>query len=89
MHLVDAEAVLARDGTGCPFDWQDVIGDLFQVCALKRKPKAKLRVKYPGYWFFIADDDHASKRSLLLLANILALEQVESQQSAPLLAIPL
>lgn len=89
MHLVDGEAVLTRDGTGCPFDWQQVTGDLFQVCASKRKPKAKLRVKYRKHWFYIANNDHASKRSLLLLANILALEQVESRQSAPVLAIPL
>lgn len=86
-HFGCGVAKATRDAAGNWFNWQDVIGDLFVVRVCKHRPTDKLRVKYRGYWYYIADDDQPSKETLLLLNDIFYLIQVEVQQQGPLLTL--
>jgi hypothetical protein len=60
---------------GEPLDWNDVTGDLLQVCCQKRKPKAAVvSVKYRGYWFYIPDSHLSSKSTFTLLLQLFELQ---------------
>ncbi len=61
--------------TGCPFDWQEIFHDLFQVHTGKLPPlHAAVSIKYRGHWFYIADSDIDSKRTFNLLLELFNLK---------------
>ncbi|MFT7638515.1 MAG: hypothetical protein ACI9G1_000239 [Pirellulaceae bacterium] len=61
--------------TGCPFDWQEIFDELFQVHSGELPPlHAAVSIRYRGHWFFIADSDIDSKRTFNLLLELFNLK---------------
>lgn len=61
---------------GRPFDWQDMMRDLFHVVAAERAPatdEASTAIHYRGHWFYIADNDLETKSTFVLLTQLIAL----------------
>ncbi len=74
---------------GRPFDWSELLGDLFVVEVADRLPtEAVVAVKYRGKWFYIADNDLRSKSTFVFLSQIFALEAGKEKSLVPLLTIP-
>ena len=72
-----------KDGT--PFDWQEMLGGLFQVRGANGKPgDATTMVNYRGSWFYIPDDDLESKSTFVLLTQIIALHSAPPSTIAPI-----
>ena len=78
------------DAEGNPFDWSDVLGDLFTVHSSTRRPdNAAVSVRHRGYWFYIRDDDETSKSTFLLLNQIFALQAGGVERIKPVLTLPI
>ncbi|UCC32526.1 MAG: hypothetical protein JSU86_09625 [Phycisphaerales bacterium] len=76
-HVAAGIAMETRDDRGNPFDWSKLIGDMFMVYASKNYPEnAAVRVRHRGYWFYIRDDDHASKSTFSLVLALSSLASV-------------
>lgn len=61
---------------GQPFDWQEMLGDVFRVQVADRQPdsdKVSTAIFYRGAWFYIADDDLDSKSTFVLLTQLMSL----------------
>ena len=72
-----------------PFDWNEMMGDLFHVRASSEKPSnAFTRVNYRDKWFYIADDDLTSKSTFMLLAQLFWLQAGDIRNLEPTLTIP-
>ena len=77
------------DAQDKPFDWSNVLGDLFTVHYSTRKPaNAAVAVRHRGYWFYIRDDDETSKSTFLLLNQIFALQAGGVAKTMPVLTLP-
>jgi hypothetical protein len=75
---------------GLPFDWTEVTAGHFAVRCQKHRPKdAEVAVPYRGYWFYIADNDVASRASLAILEVLFALQESDGKSAGPLLTLPL
>jgi hypothetical protein len=82
-----ATQTLAADGS--PFDWQELLGDLFTVhCSKNRPAKAAVAVPYRGNWFYIDYADDSSMSTFALLTQVAALQAGETKGVAPVLTIP-
>lgn len=63
--------------------------DLFAVRFAGRRPDAQLAVKHRGYWFYVADDDLASRYTFFALAELFRLGLARGEgQAAPVLTLP-
>lgn len=73
----DIEAGLVRrtvDAEQRPFDWQDLLGELFQVASADSRPaRASLSIRYRGHYFYIPDNDLETKSTFVLLTQLMAL----------------
>lgn len=88
-HACAGLVTVTRNPDGSPFDWGQVLGDLFRVQVSKHKPKAAyLAVKYRGYWFFVEDDDAASKLTLTVFNDLFRLQRLGAAEGQPLLTLP-
>jgi hypothetical protein len=59
---------------GQPFDWQELLGDVFRVRSSAKEPEdASVAIHYRGSWFYIADNDLDSKSTFVLLTQLIAL----------------
>jgi len=89
-HDVDAGVVTTTvDADGSPFDWAEVIGDLFVVRSSDDRPdNASVAVRHRDTWFYIADDDESSKSTFVLLNQLLALQAGDVAQTKPVLTLP-
>jgi hypothetical protein len=88
-HVCAGLVPVTADANGTSFDWDEVIGDLFQVQWSKRKPKkAFVAVCYRGYWFYLDDCDAASKVTLGLFADLFRLQRLGAAEGQPLLTLP-
>jgi hypothetical protein len=59
---------------GQPFDWQELLGDVFRVRSSDKEPDdASVAIHYRGSWFYIADNDLDSKSTFVLLTQLIAL----------------
>jgi hypothetical protein len=77
------------DESGQPFDWGRVMGDLIKVHSQKTKPKhAFVATKYRGYWFYIDDEEIASKKTFDLVLTLTAVELAGGILPAPLTTVP-
>lgn len=57
-----------------PFDWQELLGELFQVRADEGEPAdASVAIQYRGYWYYIPDNDLETKSTFVLLTQLMAL----------------
>ncbi len=75
--------------SGAPFNWSEVLGDLFRVSSSATLPRrALLAVRYRGRWFYIADQDRNSKATFILLQQLFALEASKGKGISPLLTLP-
>jgi hypothetical protein len=73
---------------GWDFDWSQVTGELMRVCAQDAEPVgAYLAVRHRGHWFYIRDDDHKSKSTFALLAQLFSLQSGEKTGLVPILTI--
>jgi hypothetical protein len=73
---------------GQPFDWPMLTEGLFRVQVSKCKPKnAFVAVKYRGFWFYIADDDLASKSTFALLLEMFDVQIAPGVATAPILTL--
>ncbi len=74
---------------GRPFDWSELLGDLFVIKVAAKPPsEAMVAVKYRGKWFYIADNDLRSKSTFVFLSQVFALEAGKEKSLVPLLTIP-
>ena len=88
-HFACGLAPVSYDEAGQWINWQEVVDDVFCVRVCKKRPKAKLCVKYREHWYYLADEDHVSRSTFLLFLNILALERIDTNPQTPLLTIPI
>jgi hypothetical protein len=61
---------------GQPFDWQEMLGDVFRVRVSDKEPAAEevsTMIQYRGAWFYIADNDLDSKSTFVLLTQLMSL----------------
>ncbi len=88
--LRKGKVTLTRCPDGRPFDWHELLGDLFVVRASKRPPReAAVAVRYRGYWFYIDDSDLNTKSTFVLLGQLFVLEAGKEKGLVPLLTIPI
>jgi hypothetical protein len=77
------------DANDHPFDWEQVLDDLFVVHSSKKRPKrASVAVRHRGHWFYIADDDQDSKSTFLLLHDLFSLQAGDVEETKPILTLP-
>ncbi len=61
---------------GQPFDWQDLLSEVFHVRVSARPPSddiASTAIEYRGSWFYIADNDLDTKSTFVLLTQLMSL----------------
>jgi hypothetical protein len=81
---------VTRTAEGGVFDWRDVTGDLLRIRSSSSQPdNAAVRVKYRGYWFYIADNDLNSKSTFSMLGQLSALQAGGVPSSGPVITLPL
>ncbi len=81
--------MVTRYESGEPFDWNDVVGDVFRIRSRSSTPKnAQVAIEYRGSWFYLDDSDLTSKYSLLLVDQLASLLGGKIEKAAPLLTIP-
>ncbi|MFO0891461.1 MAG: hypothetical protein U0790_20245 [Isosphaeraceae bacterium] len=74
-HVRQGLVTVTRDASGCPFDWNALLGGLFRVQVSRIRPlHAFVAVSYRGYWYSIADDDLESKATLGMLEELFNIE---------------
>lgn len=74
-HQMDGLVTLTVDETGAPFDWSEMLGDMFNVRSSKHCPKgAAVAIRYKGYWFYIDDRDLSSQSTFTLLVELFGIE---------------
>ncbi len=92
-HICSGKAPMTLEHDGMGFDWQQVLGGLFQVCHAKghlRPAHAYVAIKYDGYWFYIDERDRDSKATFALIVQLSRLELAgKTGASAPVLTLPL
>jgi hypothetical protein len=92
VHIQKGIAPVTCDYNGQPFDWSQVLGDLFRVrsTAARHRPKtAQIAVRYKDHWFYIDDADRDTKSTFSLLMEVSRLELAAQPRQSPLLTIPL
>jgi hypothetical protein len=92
-HVASAAAPTTLEADGRPFDWQQVLGGLFQVCSATGKhppPCAAVAVSYRDHWFYIRDSDRDTKATFALLLEVSRLQlSGEKNATAPVLTLPI
>lgn len=80
---------VTRETTGGRFDWQKVLDGIFRVqWSASEPPRAAVKVKHRGVWFFVADDDLESKSTFMLLVQLFNMQAGRGALPVPLLTIP-
>jgi len=91
-HGVEVPEVHDRAGIARPEAGPEPnLSDLFRVRVSARRPEEPgIAVEYRDHWFFIADSDHASKRTFALMQAIFLSQIIgDPAQGAPVLTLPL
>jgi hypothetical protein len=82
------ERGLIDDNPTAP-DGSPLTAGVMRVCSRKHRPKhVDVAVKYRGFWFYVAEDDIATRSMISLLELILELQESESAREGPLLTLP-
>jgi hypothetical protein len=88
-HMTLGPVTETLDSEGNPFDWAEVLGDLFAVHHSSTRPaRAAVAVQYRGNWFYIADDDEDSLSTFALVNQLASLTAGEKRGPAPVLTLP-
>ncbi len=64
------------------------IGELFTVRSAEKRPETSLAVNYRDHWFYVAEDDIASRTTFFFFAELFRLVGGEQGQ-APVLTLPI
>ena len=65
---------VTRSSNGAVFDWQRVVKGMMTIRTSQNEPISKLvSIPYRGRWYYIDDRDIDSKKTLILLSNIIGL----------------
>jgi hypothetical protein len=65
---------LTETADGQPFNWQDMLGEVFKVSSSADRPDdASVAIHYRDAWFYIDDRDLDSKSTFVLLTQLIAL----------------
>ncbi len=69
---------------------EEIFDGLLEIrSARKNNVQAQLQVPYRGYWFYVADDDIESKKTLALLSSLIRLSiNAGGAQNVPVLTLP-
>ncbi len=87
--LENGRVTITRLPDGTPFNWKELLGDLFQVRTSTTWPsEAVLAVRYREHWFYIPDTDRDTKATFILLQQLFALEASKGKVLSPLLTLP-
>jgi len=77
------------DREGEPFDWGQAVGHVMAIHASKWPPaNAAVAVRKRGYWYYIRDNDSASKSTFMLLSQLFRLRAGAGQTTSPVLTLP-
>jgi hypothetical protein len=88
-HQMDGPVTQTYDANGQPFDWKELLGELFAVRYAKTRPRdAAVAVRYRGWWFYIAANDESSLATFALLNQLASLTSGERRGAAPVLTLP-
>ena len=89
-HQSEGRVTRTVTDTGEPFDWSEVLGDLFTVHSRWTEPMdANVKVHYRGTWFYIDDRDLATKTTFGMLGQLFFLQAGEIKSLAPALTLSL
>ncbi len=81
--------MVTRYESGEPFDWNDVVGDVFRIRSRSDAPQnAQVAIEYRASWFYLDDSDLSSKYSLLLVEQLASLLGGKVEKESPVLTIP-
>ena len=87
-HIERGLVTQTSDNEGNPFDWQLLMGGLFEVNSSSARPRdADVAVSYRGTWFSIHEADLESKTSFALAQIMLALKSGELKEAGPALTL--
>ena len=88
-HVETGVAAMTCNFDGIAFDWAMVVGDLLSVCVSKHRPNSfAIALKYRDHWYYVADDDHASKRTLMLFSALFQARSAGAVADRPVLTLP-
>jgi hypothetical protein len=90
-HLEAGRASTTLDDDGNPFDWSQVLGEIFKVYSTddwQRPSDATVAVHHRDHWFYIKDDDGSSKATFMLLSQLFALQAGDFAEEKPVLTLP-
>lgn len=74
-HQARGIVTLTVDESGAPFDWSEMMHDLFTIHACKKCPEhAAVAIEYQGYWFYIDERDQTSLSTYSLLVELFGIE---------------
>lgn len=74
-HQAQGLVTLTVDEGGNPFDWSEMMHDLFTIHVCKKFPKhAAVAVEYRGHWFYIDERDQNSLSTYTLLVELFGIE---------------
>lgn len=74
-HQAQGLVTLTVDEAGSPFDWSEMMHDLFTIRACKKCPEhAAVAVEYRGYWFYIDERDQNSLSTYTLLVELFGIQ---------------
>jgi hypothetical protein len=89
-HITRGIAPVTPGPGGAVHDWRDITCGLITIKSQRLCPKhAEIAVPYRGYWYYIDRSDITSRSTLSLLSLLLEIQEVERDQRAPLLTLPL
>lgn len=72
---------------GEPFDWQDLLSDVFHVRVSARPPSddiASTVIEYRGSYFYVADNDIETKSTFVLLTQLMSLHSAPASSGPAL-----
>lgn len=79
-HFTAGKVRRTETASGAPFDWQELLSDVFRVSSSKTEPAdASVAIHYRDTWFYIADNDLDSKSTFVLLTQLIALHSAPPQ----------
>jgi hypothetical protein len=89
-HIACGIAPVTPGPNGVAHDWCDITRGLIAIRSQKLRPiHAEIAVPYRGHWFYIDRTDITSRSTMSILSLLLEIQEVERDQRAPLLTLPL
>jgi hypothetical protein len=85
----DESMVITRNPDGTVFDWQKITNGIIKIHYSKTMPRnAAVAVYYNDYWFYIAKNDHDSRKTFAMLSQLYALFSKDLTDNRPVLTLP-